>query len=502
MNRNSYALIVVPPLSPSDTNPPLGPGILRAELSGHGLSSRTLDLAIAFLRRFGASGHTRESRLVGDQDKDRRLTHTAREAFLELLPLSGHPIHVPDCVDPKLAMAYSFQQLRTAVEQAMQPGQALGDFVRGELGQFEVPAIVGISLMGPPQVFFSLLVAAISKELWPQVPVVAGGSHVTILQPQIASNSEYGRYVDAFLPHHCEGAFALACKQAASGDLRLAGPGILVAGDGGQVVPTAGPFNYLPHFDDDDLIHYGSLSATIPLQFTRSCPKSCPYCSYRAAEPQLPGDPQHACEVDRALDAIQHFYARGYRKFSFKDSLFLVRPMAALARGILARRLNIEWAATTLMKPEIASHAGLLHQSGLRTLEFGVESIHPQIQRIIGKSLPLSSVEQTVATLTAAGIGAVLNLIYGFPSETREQAESQLQWFRDREQEHDGLLSASHNLLEINRGAPFSGRRGAEVGIECQGIAPWAFSHAWNAPPWRAAFKETLQEHLMEKADG
>ncbi|MCA8917291.1 MAG: radical SAM protein, partial [Planctomycetes bacterium] len=454
-----------------------------------------------FLLRFGTSGGTRKSLIVGDQGKDRHLTHSALRAYLDSVPLGSGAIHVPDCVDPRLAMAYSFEHLREAVDSATN-GHPFGEFVRERLGNLERPAIVGVSIMGPPQVFFALLVAAIAKELWPDVPVVAGGSHITILQRDISSDARYGECFDAFMPHHCERAFADVCIAAVRRQFSTGMPGVLMPGTDRFVAPTSGSFNYTPHFDDADLIPFGGKASTVPLQFTRSCPRDCPYCSYRAAEPPMRGDPQHVCDVDRALDAIKHFYQRGYRTFSFKDSLFLLPAMVALSKGLLARDLRVKWSATTFMLPDIASHADLLCDAGLQTLEFGIESIHPHVQRLIGKSLPATLVQEVATELTDTGIGTVLNLIYGFPTETYADAERQLDWIRQLEERIGGLLTASHNMLEINRGAPYAALRGAQVGIKSTGIAPWAFSYAWNAPSWRTSFKPILSRHLAEELHG
>lgn len=501
MKREPYALIVVPPLSPSNTGIPLASGILCADLVSRGVSSQVLDLAIAFLRRFGKAGEARNSRFIGDQDKDRHLTHTALKAYLQLVPLGAGAIHVPNCVDPRLAVAYPLQGLYEAVDGASSR-HPFGDFVLERLRQLERPGIVGVSVMGPPQVFFALLVARKAKELWPGVPFVAGGSHITILQRDISTDKRYGKFIDAFMPHHCEGAFADVCHAAVGGQFNANIPGVLVPGASKLVAPTPGAFNYVPYFDDEDLTPYGGKASTVPLQFTRSCPRDCPYCSYRAAEPPLRGDPQHVCDVERALDAIERFYRRGYRTFSFKDSLFLLPAMVALAKGLIARGLRVKWSATTFMVPEIVTHRDLLRDAGLQTLEFGIESIHPHIQRLIGKNLPADKVAEVASELTDAGIGTVLNLIYGFPTETLADAERQLEWLRQLESRRGGLVTASHNMLEINRGAPYAGQRGIEIGIERTGIAPWAFSYAWNAPSWRTAFKVVLDRHLTENFHG
>jgi hypothetical protein len=53
-------------------------------------------------------------------------------------------------------------------------------------------------------------------------------------------------------------------------------------------------------------------------------------------------------------------------------------------------------------------------------------------------------------------------------------------------------------MLEINRASPLA-RDGSKFGVELAGIAPWAFSFAWNAPLWRSEFALELERAIMPK---
>ncbi|WBB81005.1 hypothetical protein O7606_06385 [Micromonospora sp. WMMD882] len=86
----------------------------------------------------------------------------------------------------------------------------------------------------------------------------------------------------------------------------------------------------------------------------------------------------------------------------------------------------------------------------------------------------------------------VVNLIFGFPGESEQDAQTQLAWLlRLRDTAPPGRVDCSLNLLEMVRGAPMVAH--PPPGVELSGVAPWAFSYAWNAPAWRRGFAARLE---------
>ncbi len=70
-NASVDALIVVPPFTSNETNPPLGPAILLATLADRGIAAEVRDLGIAFLNAAGPLAAGFRATRCGDQDKDR-----------------------------------------------------------------------------------------------------------------------------------------------------------------------------------------------------------------------------------------------------------------------------------------------------------------------------------------------------------------------------------------------------------------------------------------------
>jgi radical SAM superfamily enzyme YgiQ (UPF0313 family) len=129
-----------------------------------------------------------------------------------------------------------------------------------------------------------------------------------------------------------------------------------------------------------------------------------------------------------------------------------------------------------------------LRDSGCDNLEIGVESIHLHIQKLIGKIYSIEDIEKYFENGIKADISLVINLIFGFPNETKEDAFKQLEWFKKLEYIYGGKIYGSFNMLEINYGSKMS-QNPSKYGITLGSLGPWAFSYPWNAPDWRKEFE-------------
>lgn len=508
LGTQSDAMIVVPPLSPSDTNPPLGPYLLKTCFEKAGLSLGVLDLSIRYLNRFKSGPAVRGDPVVGDQDKDRRATHAARDHFIANSPLVARPaLHVPCCSDPTLGMHYSFDEIRSAVDAACKPGSFWRQFVEEHIlgGGLAPPRVLGVSIMGPPQVFVALVVAKVIKSVWPRTLVVAGGSHVTLLASEIARDRRYGGDIDLFMPGHCEQEFVELVDSVRRGvhpgQLGVVpGRGRALSACSAQTVQLTTPrasrttppdFEIMPWLDRDILAHYDPTSATIPLQLTRGCSYArCTYCTYPAVEPVTNPTP----DWERTMLAIKELSARtGVRRYSFKDSLFTPKNLRELADRLQAHGIGADWSATTILHERLTpSLLKELASAGCRTLEVGLESIDPEGQALFDKRLDMGMVHEVIEGAAEAGVVMVLNQIFGWPGQSLHSAEQQLAWYECMCLRWPGLIRASCNMLEINRASQME-RAPDRFGVRLLGVAPWAFSYAWNAPEWRVGFASSLR---------
>lgn len=495
-------VVVVPPLSPSDTNPPLGPYLLKTCAEKTGLRLDVADLSVRHLNRFKSLASVRTTNVLGDQDKDRLATHAARDHFLAICPLRAEPtLHLPDGANPILGMHYAFESVERAIAMACEPNSYCRRLVEEDffVTYSAAPRIVGISIMGPPQVFMALVIARLVKQRWPGTQVIAGGSHITLLADEIAHDARYGGDIDLFMPGHCETEFVnlihhlLQHGKLPEGIGFRAGAGRSVSCNkpvtptvkGRARVPISG-FEYAPSIDRDALRLYDPARVTIPMQLTRGCSYGrCSYCTYPAVETSVDIKP----DWDRVnVTMLQLIEETSIRRFSFKDSLFTVPNLCSLAELVKTQNRGVTWSATTLLSraltPEVLKQ---LHDGGCDTLEFGLEANDPAGQLLFGKPLDMDMCEQVIANTASVGIAVVINQILGWPGQSLASAQRQLAWYESLRVRWPAHIHASFNFLEVNRGSPMA-REPAKYGIALGGFAPWSFSADWNAPEWCTSF--------------
>src|SRR5208282_1819886 len=113
----------------------------------------------------------------------------------------------------------------------------------------------------------------------------------------------------------------------------------------------------------------------------------------------------------------------GTRIFYFSQDVLSPRIATGIARGIVARRLDVKWG--TDMRPErslTAARCAELVAGGQLSAALGVESASPRLLSLIDKGIPVEAVADAVVSLSQAGVAVEAMCFSDFPTETTREA--------------------------------------------------------------------------------
>lgn len=469
-SEDGYAydcILSVPPFLKYAGGPLLGPALLEGAAESSGLRVKTIDANIQFMHASGILKTKNESSdFYGDHSKPTGELRVAADKFWAALE-EGFSFHRPINRNQIRNGWLSHQQIYSAVEKLSYSG--IGRFLRNQLTYLPRPRLFGVSVLWAGQVIPGLLLSRISKEIWPETMVVWGGAHITAIKQNVSTDPSFYRWIDGFLPGHCEQSFVDLVISVKSGRFDCAG--LIKKGEVSAELPRLllpPPFPKFP-----DLVKYGYPVLALPIELSTGCAYAqCSFCTYPATEgryERLPLD-----NLARMVELAVSMHAT----ISIKDSLVTVDRLRAIGQIIAGR---VEWSACTKLTKNLdPSLLSELSKSGCRTLEVGLESLDPETQQRIHKIQPFSLLEEFLKGAERAGISIVINYMTGFPWEKPNEAEAILENFRRYVGSRKGLKARiEHNYLNLERLSPMA-QFPAEYGIEVTREWPWASILEWR----------------------
>jgi radical SAM superfamily enzyme YgiQ (UPF0313 family) len=373
------------------------------------------------------------------------------------------------------------------------------------LREAEGALCVGISMVTGPMITEGVQVARAVRARHPELPIVAGGWHASILPEQTLRAS----YIDAVVKGQGEITFAEIVERYAAGERELAGiAGSLYKKDGRIVWnPDRGytDINALPKrpfhlVDFEPYARKGQGTRWMLYCTSHGCPWDCSYCSNASVygrnwKPLLPETAvAEMLELSRRyrLDVIDiiddNYLVRRDRALEIADRL--VRADARFAYYIQTRTDQID----RLSDLELLT----LAQSGLRRIFFGLESGSIKVMRSVNKRLDLETAYRTAERCERVGIRPSFNLIFGLPAEEEED-------LRDTLAVVDRIGRANPNCdFFTNIFSPYPGSpiwpKAVELGVrEPQSLEEWAEFHPKiQVLPWLQGKKHARIQRIRD----
>ncbi|AGK51633.1 B12 binding domain protein [Burkholderia thailandensis MSMB121] len=330
----------------------------------------------------------------------------------------------------------------------------------------ERPDVVGFTALGC-SFLFALNVAALLKRREPDLPVLLGGPHATMLHRQILERfpqfDVIVRYeADEILPA------VLDCLERRTFDVipglswRATGRGSLLRFTDGK--PKVENLDLLPiaSYDHYPIAELGL--SMLRIEAGRGCPFACTFCS-TAGFFQRSFRIKSAERLVRELDILH----RRYRVSDFKldHDMFTVNRHKVMEFCEAVAGRGYRWRASARIDCVDEALLKKMADAGCVDLYFGVETGSARMQKICQKRLDLQRVEPILAAADSLGIETTASFITGYPQETGQDRDDTLDMI-GRCARRPSCLTQLH-MLAPEPGTPLFDERGAEIAYDGYG---------------------------------
>lgn len=299
-----------------------------------------------------------------------------------------------------------------------------------EIYKSEKTDLVGLTSM-TPQVIDTHDIARRVKELTPQVPVVLGGAHPTLLPGQTLE--EFEHFDVLVLGEGEETALELVTrlkdgKPMCDSSVR----GIAYKKDGKKVItgprPRINNLDTLPnhhgYYDFDFYLKYNTylfLPKSACLIVSRGCPYDCSFCATR----NFWTNRYFHKSTDAVIEEIRNVMRKGAENIKFRDSTFNVNKkwVHEFCDKVIKQKLRFKWSANArvnLVDYDLFKH---MKEAGLDSIFFGVESGSQRMLDFYGKGITVEQTEKAFEVCHKLKIRTGAYFMLGALPETREEME-------------------------------------------------------------------------------
>jgi radical SAM superfamily enzyme YgiQ (UPF0313 family) len=285
------------------------------------------------------------------------------------------------------------------------------------------PQVVGCSILHANR-WGGIEVARAAKRIDPAVTVVFGGVGATFLWEHLL---QHFPEIDYVVLGEGERTFArlVAALATDGGEAPGAIPGLALRQNGRPARTAASD----PIDDLDALPMPGRDFDLSHVSLTRGCASNCRFCG----SPAFWGRRVRSHSAAYFVEQLARVRARGRRFLYVSDDTFTLnrRRVIEVCRTIVARRLDIAWAAISRVDAVDAEVLGWMRRAGCIQISYGVESGSPEIRRRLNKSIRNAQIRRAFEVTQRYGIMARAYFIYGCPGETRETIQASIDLMRD-----------------------------------------------------------------------
>lgn len=186
------------------------------------------------------------------------------------------------------------------------------------------------------------------------------------------------------------------------------------------------PFPAYSHFR---LSSQRPFAGFFPIRFSRGCPFKCVYCANYNMSKRYRNR-----SAESAFEELLFLYNQfGVRVFNIVDDFFLGnRHFVEQFLDLVLKQtgMKIKFHLATRVTSVDEDILRKLKRAGCLMIAYGVESLVPEIQKKLNKSITLDQVFAVAELTEKTGIFFKYNLIFGFPWETEESVRATIETIR------------------------------------------------------------------------
>ncbi|HMB46033.1 MAG TPA: PqqD family peptide modification chaperone [Candidatus Methanoperedens sp.] len=315
------------------------------------------------------------------------------------------------------------------------------------------PGLVGISIINISQLIPGLTLANIIKKADPDIHINIGGSVFTRLVNEISHNKELFAVFDSVIVHEGETPLLNLIRHLNNEfDIRdvpnliyKEGPEIIVNnlrsnGEDINSLPT-------PCFGGLPLDKYLSPELVIPVLSSRGCYwNRCTFCDHGFGY----SGRYRPRNVDLLFNDIKTLNDKHKTNFfTFQDEGLSTKIIGALSDRIIEAKMDISWLADSRFEASFSQELGTkLSLSGCKMLYFGLESANDRVLKCMDKGIKKENVLKICKYCNDTGIWAHLFLIFGFPTETHDEARETMEFILHN---NDIIRSMSFGSFQLTK---------------------------------------------------
>lgn len=302
------------------------------------------------------------------------------------------------------------------------------------------------------------------RERKPDLPILLGGPHASILHEEILTRFDVFSVV---VRHEAEETLLPVLDALYSKELNHI-PGVSYRNPRGEVIcnpgrPAIGNLNQLPipAYDAYPLKTLGLESVRV--EAGRGCPFACTFCStasffgrnYRLKSPE---------RLLEEMEALRTAY--GFTDFLLNHDLFTVNRHKVLDFCHAVRGRGFTWRCSARVDCVDDSLLEAMAEAGCRHIYFGIETGSPRMQKISCKRMDIELLEPVLATTSKLGICTTTSFITGFPEEQHADQKMTLDLVGTLHYRTDGLNEAQLHLLTPEPGTDLMTKYGSELRLD------------------------------------